>query len=180
VEILADFVRLALAFVLLWAGLDKMLSPGYLTLTLTQIGVPKRGVSSAIVGLATLEIVVAIGLIIAPAATATVCGLLLLAGGFVLAALVALSKDDAIHCACFGFGGQSYLGLPQLAAAPLWLVSALLLWQTAPETLSLSKGVLSFVFVAFALAAMRGVSALQVTRVARGDRESAREMLTWL
>lgn len=179
-EILAQLVGLAFAFVLLWAGLDKMLSLGYLTETLIQIGVPRRGARSTAVALATLEIVVAIGLMIAPGSAAAVGGLLLLAGAFVLAALVALLKNEAIDCACFGFGGQSYLGYRQLAAAPLWLAGALLLWQSAPAMLSRSEGVLSFVFVAFAIATVRGVTVLQVTRLARDDRESAREMLTWL
>lgn len=180
---MADFVtlvRLAMAAVLLWAGLEKARSPKFVISALRQLGVPKHRLRAAFRLLVGLELAVGLGLIFGPRSAATIGGLVVLATAFAGAGLIALIGDEAIHCGCFGPGSDGYLGTPQLAAFPFWLGAVVLLALEAPAHVSFGNGASAFAMVALTVAAVRSVAALKASNIGRGDRRSASEMYAWL
>jgi hypothetical protein len=179
-DVLTGATALGLAAVLLWAGLEKTRSRGSLRTALRQLGMPQGAGSITASLVAAMEVVVALGLVFVPGAPWTIAGMVFLSTAFALAGLIALRRDEPIHCGCFGPGGWGSLGKPQIAALPLWLGVAALLWMAKPTPPSLSQGFLLLATVALGMATIRGISASRAWKKARDDRESAQEMLLWL
>jgi hypothetical protein len=173
-------VRLMMASVLLWAGLEKVRSPGSVASTMRQIGVPGKVVGSAGKLLVTLELATAFGVIFAPGSWGVISGLLVLTTAFTVAGAIGLVRPEPIHCGCFGPGGGGYLGMRQLAGSPFWMAGAALLWLEGPTRPTFREGIALFTLVSLTVAGLRSVSALRATASARSDRLSATEMLTWL
>jgi hypothetical protein len=179
-QIAASGVALAMACVLLWAGLEKARNLSSAASALAQLGVPATSVRAAAALLAALEAAVALGLIFRPGAVATLAGVLGLAGAFAIAGVIALRRNALIRCGCFGPYGDASLGMNQVAALPLWLGGVALLWLQPPGE-SPEAGSASLLAVAgLAMAALRAANALKAARHARDDRRSAEEMFLWL
>jgi DoxX len=176
--IVTTSVALAMAAVLLWAGLEKARRPSSLASTLRELGLPRPQTVAALVIAA--ELLVALGLIVWSDSLVTVAGVVALATVFALAGLVAVLQDRTVRCGCFGpFDGGS-LGRSQVAALPLWLAGASILWLYPPPPSSSVPPAVSFAVVGLMLAAARSVDVLRAWHEARGDRRSAQEMFVWL
>lgn len=172
--------RFAMASVLLWAGLEKARSPISVASAMHQLGVPRNVVRSAAALLIAIELAVALGLIFEPGSPATLAGLVVLSTGFAVAGIIAVARDEAIHCSCFGPTGDAYLGKRQLVALPFWLAGAALLGLAEPAHSTVWDAASSFALVCLIVSTLRSVIALKASKVACDDRRSAQEMLVWL
>ena len=173
----ATAVALAMASILLWAGLEKARALPSVASALAQLGVPQKRVSAAAVSLIAAELAVALGLIFRPGSAATLVGVLGLAVAFAGAGLIAMVRHRRIRCSCFGSSGGAALGKRQLLALPLWIAGAAVLRLQPPPPW---QGEVSLAVVGLSLAALRGISTWRAALAARGDRGSTQEMLVWL
>jgi hypothetical protein len=173
-------VRLALAGLLLAAGLEKARGMAGFMSTLSRLGMTERAARVAAPLLIAAEIAAALGLIFRPHSPVTLSGVLVLGGVFAIAGATALRRDEQIRCACLGSYGDSVLGMRQLAALPLWLAAVVLLWLRPYGDAFDVSAAAYFAAVALTLALVRAITALAAAREARGDRRSATEMLVWL
>lgn len=179
-QIATTGVALAMACVLLWAGLEKARNLASVASAMAQLGVPASIAGAAAALLAAAEIAVALGLIFRPGSVATLAGVLGLAGAFAIAGLTAFRRNARIRCGCFGPYGEASLGMTQVAAFPLWLAGAALLWLEGASELPDARPASLLAAAGLIMAALRAVSALKAAQGARGDRRSAQEMLVWL
>ena len=170
-------VTVAMASVLLWAGVEKARRPGSIAATLQQLGLAERGARVVALCLAAAEIGVALGLIFQPASPTTLAGVLALATAFAVAGLFALRRHETIGCACFGLSGNGRLGKTQILALPVWGIGVAVLWLSRPAPF---PDPALAALVPLTIATLRGVDAVREAHAARGDRRSAREMLLWL
>lgn len=181
--LLATAAALAMATVLLWAATEKARDPAPTAAAIRSLArnlkLPRGIAWPAALFITAAEIVVALAVLFRPDAALTQLGIVLLAGLFALAGLIALRLDEPVRCNCFGTGGKGRLGTPQLIALLPWLAGAAILRlgiQEAPP----SKGAAGFAAISLALAAVRGSGVWKARREARGDRRSAQEMYVWL
>jgi hypothetical protein len=179
VAILATTVALVGASILLWAGLEKARDPASTASTLRQLGVPARLANAAGLIIAA-ELAVALGLVFRPDSAVTQGGVVLLAGGFALAGLVALRRDEPVRCTCFGSGRDGYLGTNQVFALVPWVGGAAFLHVADLAPPSPSRGAAMLAAIGLAMAGVRLIPVLGAWREARGDRRSARETYLWL
>jgi hypothetical protein len=107
-------------------------------------------------------------------------GVVLLAGAFALAGLLALRRDEPVRCTCFGSGRNGYLGANQVLAFVPWVGGAMFLYVTDVTPPSPPHGAAMLAGVGLAMAGVRLIPVLGAWREARGDRRSAREMYLWL
>lgn len=174
-------VALAMATVLLWAGLEKARDLASVASAIAQLGMRASRAGPVAAFLAAGEIGLALGLIFGPGSAVTLAGVLGLASVFAIAGATALLRGRRIRCSCFGPYGTGTLGMSQVAAFPLWLGGVALLWLEARgESPDAMWAASLLAAVALTMAALRAVSALKAARRARGDRRSAQEMLLWL
>jgi hypothetical protein len=178
-RILVLAVTLVMAFVLLWAGLEKAARLSSLAGTLHQLGMPESGARVVAPLVVVVELSVALGLIFRPLSIATLTGVLALAAAFAISGLIALRRKEKIRCGCFGPHG-AHLGKNQLAALPVWFGAVTLVWLNGPTHSSDWQSASGLALVALMMAALRGVSSLRAAHEARGDRRSAQEMFVWL
>lgn len=178
--ILATAVALVGASILLWAGLEKARAPASTASTLGQLGVPASlaGPAAGLVVLA--ELAVALGLVFRPDSALTLAGVVLLAGAFALAGLLALRRGEPVPCTCFGAGRGGYLGENQVRALVPWVGGAAFLYVADVASPSPSGGAAMLAGVGLAMAGVRLIAVLPAWREARGDRRSARETYLWL
>jgi hypothetical protein len=179
VAILATTVALVGASILLWAGLEKARDPASTASTLRQLGVPARLTNAA--GLIIpAELAVALGLVFRPDSAVTQGGVILLAGAFALAGLLALRRNEPVRCSCFGSGWGGNLGRNQVLGLVPWVGGAAFLHVVDLAPPSPSRGAAMLAGVGLTMAGARLVPVLGAWREARGDRRSARETYLWL
>jgi Methylamine utilisation protein MauE len=179
VAILATTVALVGASILLWAALEKARDPASTASTLRQLGAPASLANAA--GLIILaELAVALGLVFRPDSAVTQAGVVLLAGAFALAGLLALRRDEPVRCTCFGSRRSGYLGANQVLALVPWVGGALFLYIADVAPPSPPRGAALLAGVGLAMAGVRLVPVLGAWREARGDRRSAQETYLWL
>lgn len=174
----ATLIALMGASILLWAGLEKARDPGSTVSTLRQLGVP-AGPARASWLLIPAELAVGLGLVFRPDAVWIQLGVVVLAGAFAIAGLIALRRGVQIHCACFGSTRRGYLGTNQIIALVPWVGGAAILRVADVEPPSLSRGSTMLAGVALTMAGVRLVPLLGAWREARGDRRSALETYVW-
>jgi hypothetical protein len=179
-SIISTAAALAIASVLLWAGLEKFRNLAATAATLRSLGVPRGFARPAALFMSGAEVVVAAAVLFRPDSALTQGSIVLLAGLFALAGLIAMTLDERVRCSCFGVGGKGYLGVNQLIALFPWLAGAALLRAGFREPPPLPVGAAYFASTSLAIAALRAVSVCSAWREARGDRLSAREMYMWL
>ncbi len=177
---LAVIAAIAMAVVLLWAGTEKLRAPGAVADVLQRIGLPMRATRPLALALALFEIVVALCLFFAPASSATLIGVLLLACAFAAAGMAAMTNGgEPVACHCLGPLGSAHLGWAQVLALPVWVAGGVLqLQQTNAPTIENSSALLCAVVLA--MAAWRAITAQHETREGRGDRLAAEQMFVWL
>jgi hypothetical protein len=178
--VLATALALAMAGVLMWAGLEKLRDLNPAVSTIRGIGLPHRLARRGAIVIATAEIAVALGLVFAPQSTWTLTCLAALTATFACAGALALRRDEPIRCSCFGSGGTGWLGWAQIAALPPWLAAGLTVRLGTPDPLPLPTGAGRFMAVALALACLRAYPLTKAWLAARDDRRSAEEMFAWL
>jgi hypothetical protein len=179
VLVLSIVAALTMAGVLLWAGLAKAANLEPMTATALALGLPRGIARPAALAVTAAEIVVAVALLFRPGSSATQIGIVVLAGLFALAGLIALRRDEPIACHCFGAGGK-HLGATQMIAFLPWLAGAGILRTGSGETPPAAAAAARFAALALTLAAIKGVGVWRARRAARGDRRSAQEMYAWL
>jgi Methylamine utilisation protein MauE len=174
-------VAMAMATVLLWAGLAKFTSLGGFASTLQALGVPAKW-SHRFSALAPLsEVLTALGVLFAPHWRWTLMAVVALGGAFALAGLVAMLRKRRILCNCFGSSATGgYLGLTQVLALPAYVGGASILYYGIPTPLPLAAGALLFAASGLAIVSLKAVGLRKVVSEARGDRLSAEEMYVWL
>lgn len=177
--ILATTVALVGASILLWAALEKARDPGATVSTVRQLGAP-AGLANAAVLIIPAELTVALGLVFRPDSAVTQAGVVLLAGAFAFAGLLALRRDEPVRCSCFGAGRGGHLGANQVLALVPWVGGAAFLHVAHLVAPSPSRGATMLAGVGLVMASLRLVPVLRAWREARGDRRSARETYLWL
>jgi hypothetical protein len=180
VTLITTAAALAMAAVLLWAGLEKARNPNPTAATLRVLGFPRRLARPAAMVLTAAELTVAIAVLFRPDSALTHISIVLLAGLFALAGLIAMGLNERVHCSCFGPGGKGYLGAAQLIALIPWVAGAGLLQLGTRESPPLPVSAAYFAATSLAIAAARGISVWKARLAARGDRLSALEMYVWL
>jgi hypothetical protein len=177
-SVLATVTAVAMSAVLLWAALEKARRPLTTAATIQRLGFPLP--LPAALAVAAGEIVLAVALLFRPDSLVTQVGVVLLAGVFALAGLMALRLDEPIHCSCFGSGGGRYLGRRQLIAFVPWSAAAVSLHLGFVQPPSVESTAIIFAAVTLLMAAVRAAGTWRVRGEARGDRRSAQEMYVWL
>lgn len=172
-------VALVGASVLLWAALEKARDPKLITSALRQLGFGALAAPAAVLVIV-VELAVGAALVLRPDLRATQVGVLVLAGAFALAGLVALRRELPIPCGCFGSAGSGDLGVNQLLAFVAWAGAVALISRSETRALSQSERIDMLAVVVVGIAALRVVTIFGGWRQARGDRVSARETYTWL
>lgn len=177
--ILATAVALVGASILLVAGLEKARDPASTASTLRQLGL---SATLANVGVLIIpaELAVAVGLLFRPDSAVTQGGVVLLAGAFAVAGLLALRREEPVRCTCFGSGRSGTLGTNQLLALVPWVAGAAFLQVADLAPPSPSRGAAMLAGVGLTMAGVRLIPLLGAWREARGDRLSARETYLWL
>jgi methylamine utilization protein MauE len=178
VAMFATTIALMGAAILLWAGLEKARDPGSTVSTLLQLGVPARLARAAGL-LIVAELAVGLGLVFRPDSAWTQVGVVVLAGAFAGAGLLALRRGERIRCACFGSGRRGYLGANQIKALVPWVGGAAILRVGDVERPSPSRGAELLAGIALTMAGLRLVPLVGAWREARGDRRSAIETYVW-
>lgn len=176
----AVVVAHGIAAILLWSSLEKARAREATVSTLRQLGLPGGIAEVATWTLVCSELVLAVGLLVAPSSVGTLLGIVVLGSLFAGAGAVGLRGSEQIRCGCFGLQGEGELGKTQIRALPLWLAGVVLLWQADLGWSSLSETVWSFTVVALLLASVRAAFLLNAWKSAREDRRSAEKMLVWL
>lgn len=169
-----------MAAVLLWAGLEKARNLAPTAATIRSLGFPRKLTWAAALFITSAELTVAVAVLFRPYSALTQIGIVLLAGLFALAGLIAMGLDKPVRCSCFGAGGQGYLGMAQLLALFPWLAGAILLRMGMQESQPLSVGAAYFAVTSLVIAAAKGIGVCRAWLEGRGDRLSAQEMYGWL
>jgi hypothetical protein len=176
---IATTVALLGAFVLLWAGLEKARDPGAPASTLRALGVPPRLAALGVLIIPT-ELAIGVALVFRPDSAWTQGGVLVLAGAFAVAGLLALRGDQQIRCACFGSGRGGYLGADQVLALMAWIAGVAILNVADAGHPAASQASALLAGVAVTMAAVRLMPVVGAWHEARGDRRSAVETYRWL
>ena len=172
-------VALVGAAVLLWAALEKIRDPRLITSALHQLGFGALAPLAAVL-LIVVELAVGVALVLRPDLRATQVGVVVLAGAFALAGVVALRRELPIPCGCLGSASSGELGVNQLLAFVAWIGGVALISRSDTSALSPSERIDLLAIVVVSIAALRVVTIFDGWRQARGDRVSARETYTWL
>jgi hypothetical protein len=171
---------LAMATVLLWAGLEKSRNLALIAATVKEIGFSSALAFPVALLIAIAEIAIALALLFRPDSTVTHASVVLLAGLFALVGLIAMRSGKQIRCHCFGARGNGQLGKSQLIALIGWLAGVALLRLGGLEAPAFSIAVVYLAATCLVIASVRAVAILKALLEARGDRVSAQEMYRWL
>lgn len=118
--VLGAAVQIVAAAVLLLAGAQKLASPAKFAATVRTLRLP--GVRVLAVGVPMAEVATAVLVLTRPTwAAAPVAAL---GAGFGAAGLMAVRQKTVVACACFGPLDTGFLGLRQVALAPVWFAVA--------------------------------------------------------
>ena len=175
----ATTVALLGASILLWAGLEKARDPGSTVSTLRELGAPTALARVGGFVLILAELVIAVGLVFWPDSVWIQAGVVVLAGAFAVAGLLALRRGELIRCSCFGSARRGYLGANQIKALVPWLGGVAILRVAEVEAPSPSRGAAMLCGIALTMACVRLVPVLGAWREARGDRRAAVETYVW-
>ena len=178
-EGLATTVALVGAFVLLWAGLEKARDPGAPASTLRALGVPPRLAALGVLVIPT-ELAIGVALVFRPDSAWTQGGVLVLAGAFAFAGLLALRRDEQIRCACFASGRGGYLGANQVLGLVAWITGVVIVNVANADQPAASQASALLAGVAVTMAGVHLVPVVGAWHEARGDRRSAQETYRWL
>jgi hypothetical protein len=170
-ELIGVGATVAVAGVLLWAGLEKLRAHRDFLGTLTALGAaPEWLRRTGAVGVPAVEISVAWGLLLWPGNRLPQVGVVMLAAAFAVAGLLGLRAAQPIRCACFGISGGS-LGRRQLYALPLWIVAAVAV-AAAPPDWTAGTGTMVLAATVLAMAAVRAVAVERARREAAATRRA--------
>jgi hypothetical protein len=173
-ELIGGGATVAVAGVLLWAGLDKLRVHRDFLGTLTALGAAPQWVRrSGAVAVPALEISVALGLLLRPGSRLPQFGVVVLATAFAVAGLLGLRAAQPIRCACFGLAGSS-LGRRQLYAFPLWIAAAIAI-AAAPPAWATTTGTTVLAATVLAMGAIRAVAVERARRAAAATRRAVDE-----
>lgn len=115
------------AALLFTSGFSKLARPMHLRRTLQALGAAAGPARWGAIVLPIAEVVAAASLASVRGTAWPLVSLAGLGGAFMVAGLVAASKDETVECACFGGAGGTQLGWRQVAAFPLWVVAGLVI-----------------------------------------------------
>lgn len=177
-NVLTVVASIAVAAVLLSAALAKLAEPRAIEETIRRLGFGGIARGAALLLIAG-ETAVGAGLLFRPDAASTQLGLLVLAGAFAAAGIIALARREAIPCSCFGSAARP-LGRQQLIAFVPLAATAALLRLFVHDAPPLPTGAVLFACVSLAIAARAAASAALELRQSRSDRRSAQESYLWL
>jgi hypothetical protein len=163
--------QVALAALFLVAGLAKAPAVGRLQRTIEQLGLDRARAGPAAVVVVGSEVVAAAGLLVSPAASWPRLLVVVLAGGFAVAGLKALSAKEPIGCSCFGNVGQGRLGWRQVALLPGWLVLVALA-QARPPGWGPAQGLAGLAALVLAIGSWQAARELPRYRDVRADRRA--------
>jgi hypothetical protein len=170
-ELIGGGATVAVAGVLLWAGLEKVRVHREFVSTLTALGTAPRWLRrTGAVAVPVAEVTVAFGLLFWPGNRLPQLGVALLATAFAAAGLLGLRAVQPIRCACFGYAGGT-LGRRQLYAYPVWLAAATAIAATPPSWTA-GTGTVVLAATVLAMAAVRGVSVERARRDAAATRRA--------
>jgi hypothetical protein len=172
-------VALAMAVVLLWAALEKARNLAPTAEAIRILGFSRRVAWFAAWAVTAAEVLLAVAVLFRPDSALTLAGIVLLAGLFAAAGLLALRLDRPIPCNCFGAGGRN-LGVAQVIAFLPWFAGAAILRFGIRQAPALAIAAACFAAIALTLAAIRGFRAWEALGTARSARRSAQEMFGWL
>lgn len=169
-----------MAAIWLWAGLEKIRNLSPIVITIRNLGLSHQFAWQSALFLATAELVLGVAVLFRPDFVLTHIGIVVLAGLFGIAGLIAIRRDEPIECSCFGVGGKGYLGITQIFALFPWFAGVAVLRLGAQEAPPLHIGAAYFALISLVITAVRGIGIWKALLEARGDRVSANEMYIWL
>ncbi len=147
-----------LALVLSWAGITKLRSPARTEGSFTAMGLPAP--RALAVGVPCAELVLAIGLVVAPAPAAL--GAVVLLSAFTGVLGVLLRRPEPVACGCFGSAAAAPVGAADLVRnAGLLAAASAALWAeavtapTLPAAIAVTSAAAS-VLMAMGLVRLRG------------------------
>lgn len=168
-ELIGGGCTVAVAGVLLWAGLEKLRVHRDFLDTLTALGdAPLWLRRAGAVTVPVAEVAVAVGLLLRPGERLPQLGVVLLAAAFAVAGLLGLRAARPVRCACFGISGAR-LGRRQLYAFPVWFVAVAAI-ATAPPSWTAGTGATVLAGTVLAMGAVRAVAVERARRDAVGSR----------
>jgi len=177
--LLGTAVALVMAAVLFFAAVAKVASSAPLVDTLERLGLTPFLARAAAPLVPWAELTVGVAVVFRPDSVAVQMGVVILAGCFAIAGLLAFRLKEPVPCSCFGTGGGGKLGSRQTIAFFLWAAGVVVV-RRAHIAPALDVGAAQFAAVALSIAAARAVAPVRLWIEGRGDRLSAREMYAWL
>jgi hypothetical protein len=173
-ELIGVGATVAVAGVLLWAGLEKLRVHRDFLGTLTALGTAPQWLRrTGAVAVPVVELSVALGLLFWPGNRLPQLGIVVLAVAFAVAGVLALRAAQPIRCACFGLSG-SRLGRRQLYAFPAWIGAAVAI-AAAPPLWTAGTGTTVLAGTVLAMAAVRAVAVERARRAAAATRHAFAE-----
>lgn len=166
--------QVAVAAVLLLAGLSKVRGRGRLRDTLEALGIGRVLGGPAAAAVVAAELAAAAGLLLAPTQRWPRAMVVLLAVAFALAGIAAMAGGQRIACNCLGSTGRGTLGWHQVVLLPLWLLLVSLTWRHPPAW-SAADGILILSGLVLSLACWQAVGLAAASRRLRGDRRAIDE-----
>ena len=134
-QLLGNVLPGAVAIVLLAAGISKLVdSSGSFQSTLHTLGLSKS-VFFVSIAVPVIEIVLAVSILLLPRSPVAIFGTAAAGGMFAVVGLYVLVRKLDASCSCFG-SQKKKLGLRQLGYLPLWLASAVGLYQTSRSAIT--------------------------------------------
>lgn len=135
--ILGSISALAMALVLAFSAAQKAVVGQTVRPVLQELGFPRSVSKTLSYLLVLLEVATVVSLVALPRWLPTYMLVLMLAGSFSIAGLLALTSKRDIRCGCFGISSRSKLGWKQVLALPLWVLAGWFgytsAWQLEPE-----------------------------------------------
>jgi hypothetical protein len=173
---MAPLLALTLTSVLIWAGLEKLRSPGSLLATLDALGLGGAPGRILAVGVPAAEVVTAVGLLLLPGAIWPRVGVAVLAVMFAVAGGLALRRDEPVSCACFGATGGASLGWRQILLLPVWLIATVALHRNHPDWAPVT-GLEYLAGLTVLGVTLRSVLVVRAWRAAVGNRRAIEEAI---
>jgi hypothetical protein len=166
---LAVISQIAIAVVLVFSGLSKLIAGKDVLQTLRHLGVPELLVTPTAVGLVALELTVATALLVFPTAGAPRFAVGALGTGFAAAGLRAMIAKQRIPCNCLGHIGSGNLGWRQLQLLPAWLALPAV-GQADPPAWGWRQGLIILVGILAALVVLQLRTEWRIWIDVQGDR----------
>lgn len=154
-----------LAAVFIVGGVEKFRNRRAFTRTLTGLQLGGVLVPVAAIGIPTVELITAVGLMLVPATGWPAAGVAVLGIAFAVAGLLGLRQGQPVVCSCLSAASDSYLGWRQVWMLPLWLAAAALIFLDPPKWTVLQ----GLQLLAFVVVAANGLHAVKVVKAWRAD-----------